>query len=90
MRISSGNSEVAGFFEALSGVEFINFEPKTILEAEDMIVVLIDLAIKVKSTGKTITEENEIHIWHFDDKGEVVRFCHKCDTYQHWRATQSE
>ncbi|MGE0104434.1 MAG: nuclear transport factor 2 family protein [Blastocatellales bacterium] len=89
-RKRKGRSEVAGFFEALGGVEFINFQPKTVLEGENLIVVLIDLTFKVKSTGKTVTEEDEIHIWHFDDKGAVTRFCHKCDTYQHWRATQSE
>jgi hypothetical protein len=35
-----------------------------------------------------VAEEHEAHLWHFNEAGKVVRFCHKVDTYQHWRALQ--
>jgi ketosteroid isomerase-like protein len=83
-----GREEVPEFFQALSALEFKQFEPRTLLESGDVVVALIDLAAKVKATGRTIAEENEVHIWHFDTHGLVTRFCHKADTYQHWAALQ--
>lgn len=50
----------------------------------DVVVALIDFAGVVKPKGVEIDEEDEVHIWHFDDKGKVARFCHKLDSHQHW------
>ena len=57
------------------------FQPKTFLG--NVVVVLIDVAFIVKATGRSVIEEDEIHIWHFDSEGRVIRFCHKVDTHQH-------
>jgi ketosteroid isomerase-like protein len=37
----------------------------------------------VRSTGRRIVEEDEVHIWHFDRAGKVTRFRHRADTHQH-------
>ena len=81
-----GRTEVAKFFEALLAVEFQKFQPKHLLESGDIVVSLNDVAFVVKTTGKAVMEEDEIHVWHFDAKGQVVKFCHKTDTHQHWLA----
>ena len=81
-----GRNEVPKFFQALSGLEFLKFEPKTLLENADVVVAIIDVTLIVKATGRTITEVDEVHIWRFDDRGRVARFCHKVDTHQHWSA----
>ena len=85
-----GRASVAGFFEALTALEFQKFQPKTFLESGNIVVVLVDLAMTFKETGKTIAEEDEVHIWHFNGQGKVVRFCHKLDGFQHWRAIQCD
>lgn len=83
-----GRNEVPRFFQSLSALEFQKFEPKTFLESGNMVVALIDVSFVIRATGKTITEEDEVHIWHFDSQGQVMRFCHKLDTHQHWLAIQ--
>jgi ketosteroid isomerase-like protein len=79
----NGRDEVPKFFEALDReIEFQKFEQKTILESGNVVVVLFDLEATVKSTGKRILEEDEVHIWHFNEKGKVNRFRHRADTFQ--------
>src|SRR5687768_13367542 len=60
-----GRADVPRFFEALQRLEFNRFEPHTILASEDVVVVLVNLDATVKSTGKLIQEEDEVHIWWF-------------------------
>jgi len=82
-----GRDEVPKFFQSLADFEISKFEPKTFLESDNIVVVLIDLEGNVRSTKRTITEEDEVHIWHFDAKGKVARFRHRADTFQHWAAS---
>jgi ketosteroid isomerase-like protein len=81
-----GRQQVAGFFEALGAVDFQKFQPKTLLEDGNLVVSLNDIACTVKATGKSVVEEDEIHIWHFNADGKVAKFCHKTDTHQQWLA----
>lgn len=81
-----GRAEVPKFFESLGVLDFQKFHPKTFLESGNVVVVLIDFACVVKATGRKILEEDEVHIWHFDTEGKVIKFRHKLDTHQHWLA----
>ncbi len=85
-----GRDAVAEFFQALDAVSFTRFEPKMFLTEGNVVVVLIDLGFAVKATGKNVNESDEVHIWHFNEQGLVSRFTHKCDTHQHWLATQED
>lgn len=79
------------FFEALGGLELHRFEPKAFLAGgENVVTALIDLEMTVKATGKRIVEEDEVQIWHFDKDGQVSRFRHRSDTYQHEMAYRGE
>ncbi len=81
-----GRQEVPKFFEALGGaLELHRFVPKTFLQSEDVVVVLVDFEATVKATGRRIIEEDGAHIWHLEG-GRVVRFRHREDTHQHQRA----
>lgn len=84
-----GRAEVPKFFEALAAVDFKQFQPKTFLESGNIVVSLIDVAFIVRATGQKVAEEDEVHIWHFNDEGHVTKFCHKADTHQHWMALQN-
>jgi ketosteroid isomerase-like protein len=85
-----GLGEVPKFFESLGALEIQKFQPKSLLESGNLVVALIDVALVVKATGRAIVEEDEVHIWHFDSKGRVTRFCHKVDTHKHWLALRGE
>ncbi len=81
-----GRDQVPKFFDALGAWEFHKFQPKTFLESEGVVVVLLDLEVTVKATGRRIVEEDEVHIWHFNSAGRVARYGSKFDTHQHWEA----
>jgi uncharacterized protein len=85
-----GRADVPKFFESLAALEFQKFQPKIFMEADNLVVALIDVDFVVKATGKKIAEEDEVHIWHFDSQGRVIKFCHKIDTHQHWAAYQKQ
>ena len=81
-----GRAGAAEFFASLSALEIHKFVPKTLLEGPGVVVVLLELEASVKTTGKRIVEEDEVHIWYFDDKHRVTRFRHRADTQQHLAA----
>ena len=83
-----GRAEVPKFFESLNAFQLQKFQPKIFLANGNVVVALIDVAFIVKATGRAVVEEDEVHIWHFDSEGRVIRFCHKVDTHQHWLALQ--
>ncbi len=85
-----GRAEVPRFFASLSDLEFHHFQPKTFLEQDDVVVVLVDLEATVKATGKRIVEEDEVHLWYFNEAGQVRKFRHRADTHQHWAALRGE
>jgi ketosteroid isomerase-like protein len=86
LRPRTGRAGALEFFQSLSAVQFLKFEPTMLLASGDVVVALIDLACVVTATGIPIEEESEVHIWHFDGDGKVARFCHKLDSHQHWAA----
>ena len=79
-----GRAEVPQFFASMAGFELHRFQPKTFLHSDNIVVVLIDVDLTVKATGRRLVEEDEVHIWYFDAQGRVARFGHKVDTHQHW------
>ncbi|MFZ5594035.1 MAG: nuclear transport factor 2 family protein [Pseudomonadota bacterium] len=81
-----GRAEVKKFFEALAAVEISKFQPRTFLETGNIVITLIDLEATVKASGRKVIEEDEVHIWRFDDQGRVIRFRHRVDTHQHLMA----
>jgi ketosteroid isomerase-like protein len=81
-----GRTRVAVFFQALADFEVHRFEPKTFLESGNVVVALIDVEATVRSTGRRIVEDDEVHVWYFDQSGKVSRFRHRIDTHQQWQA----
>lgn len=79
----SGRDDVVGFFESLAGLEFHNFAPKQLLEADGVVVAHVDVDFTVKATGKRVTEEDEVHVWSFNADGKVARFKEGLDSLAH-------
>ncbi|HEX7185775.1 MAG TPA: nuclear transport factor 2 family protein [Thermoanaerobaculia bacterium] len=81
-----GRTGAAEFFASLGELEIHTFILKAILEGDGLVVALIDVEATVKATGKRYVEEDEVHIWYFNEDGKVVRFRHRVDTQQHYQA----
>ncbi len=81
-----GKAGAAEFFASLGALDFHKFAPKAILEGDGLVVALVDVEATVTATGTRVTEEDEIHIWHFGGSGRVTRFRHRADTHLQWQA----
>ncbi|MCL4196653.1 MAG: nuclear transport factor 2 family protein [Phycisphaerales bacterium] len=78
-----GREEVAGFFASLAEMEMQHFQPKDFLEGPGLVVVLLDINLTVRATGRRVVETDELHVWRFDDSGRITHFRHGCDTHLH-------
>src|SRR5688500_6403950 len=83
-----GHHAASEFFAQLNALVFESFNPKIFLEGTEVVIVLVDLELTVKSTGKKLREEDEVHLWYFDLSRKVTRFRHRADTLQHYLANQ--
>ena len=83
----TGKADAAKFFEVLGKeLDIKRFDVKAIAEASKTVLVTVDIEFVVRRTGKTVTEVDEVHLWHFDAAGNVARFRHVTDTHQHHEA----
>jgi len=83
-----GKAGAAEFFLSLGELDIQKFVPKALLEGNGVVVALVDIEAVVRKTGRRFAEEDEVHLWHFNEAGRVVRFRHRVDTQQQvaaWR-----
>jgi uncharacterized protein len=85
LRERTGRDEVAGFFDALGGLEIHVFAPTVILADGDTVVALIDEDATVRATGERFRDKTA-HVWTFGPDGRVVEFRHVADTVKHVEA----
>jgi uncharacterized protein len=81
-----GLAAAGAFFQALAAIEITRLEPRAVMESGATVVALFQLEATVKATGRTVVEEDEVHIWQFDAAGKVARFRHRVDTHMHFLA----
>jgi ketosteroid isomerase-like protein len=85
-----GRDQVPAFFAALGAIELTRFVPQKIFGDAECVVAVLDAAFTVKATGKEVVERDEVHVWHFNPKGQVSRFRHRVDTLQHAAALKGD
>jgi ketosteroid isomerase-like protein len=85
-----GKKGAGEFLSSLADLRFEQFQPTTFLESGDLVVVLLDVAATVVSTGGRIEEKDQVHLWSFDRNGQVESFRHRVDTLKHQRACRPQ
>jgi len=83
-----GRAGAVEFFQSLAGLQLSKFDVQAVLGEGNLVVALIAVEAVAVATGKRVSEPDEVHLWHFNERGEVQRFRHAVDTLQHWRACQ--
>lgn len=84
----TGKAEVAAFFETLAHeLEFHSFQPRALLEGDGTVAAVIRIAVTVTATGRRI-EDDEMHLWRFDDSEKVIDHRHFLDTGKHLAAAK--
>ncbi len=82
-----GKGNIAGFFDALSPLQFTKFAPFFFAEDGDQVVAVIH--IEAESKGKKYIIPNEGHLWTFKN-GKVIDYQHMTDTAVHWRMANGQ
>ncbi len=81
-----GKAHVGEFFGRLMAtLELTRFEPGTICDGGDVVMVPIDVAGRIIGGGE-IPLDREAHEWHFGPDGKVTSFRHILDVALHERA----
>lgn len=78
MKPRRGPAEVAEFFKYLGTLTFHKFDVQNILGHGNQAAGVVSLAMQ--RPGKPIMEEEEMHLFTFNDKGQVIAFRHYTDT----------
>jgi ketosteroid isomerase-like protein len=81
----SGPAGVAEFFGSLAVVDITAFAPTNLLEGDDQVAAVVEIAFEVKATGAR-AKDVEVHLWTFGPDGKVVEFRHVVDTAKHLAA----
>jgi uncharacterized protein len=83
-----GRTGVMDFFQAIAdGLEFHSFEPRNLLEGGNQVAATIAFDATAKATGERFQDE-EIHLWTFDEAGKVSAFRHYMDTAKSIKAAK--
>jgi ketosteroid isomerase-like protein len=82
-----GRRDVGNFFEALGAIDITQFDLVNLHEGGDQVVAVFRITHKHRKTGKTF-QDLELHLWSFDDRGQVSAFRHVVDTHGLWLQQQ--
>ncbi|MFW3173022.1 nuclear transport factor 2 family protein [Geodermatophilus sp. CPCC 206100] len=80
-----GPEDVAGFFELLRGWTVERFEVLDLIGTGRQVVAEVSASFRTPGGGRL--EDEELHLWTFDDAGRVTRLRHYADTAKHIAAT---
>lgn len=76
-----GREGVRAFFEVVdANLEFTAFEPVAMLASDDQVAAVIRFELTMPATGKSV-RDTEVHLWTFDDDGNVTGFQHVVDQH---------
>ena len=82
-----GVDQVPAFFGALMDNAVLTvFEPRNFLAGGDQVAVVVRYAMEIKSTGRTVGDDIEVHLWTFGADGKVREFSHVVDRHAQWAA----
>jgi uncharacterized protein len=85
LRPGRGKGHATEFFGVV-GNEFdiSQFEATQFFVTGDEVIVHCRMRATIRSTGKLLEDNHELHLWRFGTDGKVVSFRHVVDTHHHW------
>ena len=87
MQLRQGKAGVLEFFQLLGGMPTTEFQVLSMMAGGNQVAVEFVIEVDVPSTGGHYRDE-EIHLWTFNDAGQVVRLRHYIDTAKHIAAAK--
>lgn len=87
MQARQGKAGVLEFFQVLGGMTIKEFQVLSIMAGGNQVAAEFVIEVEVPSTGGHYRDE-EMHLWTFNDAGQVVRLRHYTDTAKHIAAAK--
>jgi ketosteroid isomerase-like protein len=87
MQARKGREGVVEFFKAIADLDIRDFNVIALMANENQVAAEIEHTADVRSSGGHFREQ-EIHLWTFNDHGQVTRFRHYIDTAKHIAAAK--
>lgn len=79
----SGKAGVQAFFEVVGGgFEIHDFQVLGMMAGGNQVAVTVLMDATMRATGKHLRDE-ELHVWTFDEAGQVIGLRHYIDTAKH-------
>jgi len=79
----SGKAGAQAFFEVVGGgFEIRDFQVREMMAGGNQVAVTVLMDATLRATGKHLRDE-ELHVWTFDDAGQVIGLRHYIDTAKH-------
>lgn len=85
LKSGRGHQQVLAFLGALSGFDMKRFDVVAFMGDGPWVVALVSLLLVDKTTGKTIDEPCEPHVWKLGANGKVTHMRHAADSRSHAR-----
>lgn len=83
-----GREHVLSFFQIVGrDLSFRRFELANLLEGGEQVAAVLKVEGTYTPTGKSFTDY-EMHMWTFDERGQIRAFRHVVDTHAHFLATR--
>lgn len=87
MQPRQGKAGVLEFFQLLGGMTIMDFQVLSMMAGGAQVAVEFVIEVDLPSTDGHYRDE-EMHLWTFNDAGQVVRLRHYTDTAKHIAAAQ--
>lgn len=87
LRARSGKAGAMEFFQIIGAWTFTDFQVRAIFGSGNHVGADCKVAVRMPESGVTL-EDEELHLWTFDDAGKVIRFRHYVDTAKQIAAAQ--
>jgi ketosteroid isomerase-like protein len=76
----NGPAEVVSFFELVGKFKFHDFRVLSVMAGGNQVAAEIAVDIELPSGARF--RDEEMHLWTFDEQGQVTRFRHYLDTHE--------
>lgn len=73
---------VANMVSSAAELAIEKFDLKDLIEGDGVVVALLDITFTIAKTGKRVDEVDAVHIWRFNEAGQVTQFRQRIDTHQ--------
>jgi ketosteroid isomerase-like protein len=88
LQARQGKDGVLAFFQVLGGMPVKDFQVLSLMAGGNQVAAEFVIEVEVPATGAQYRDE-EIHLWTFNDAGQVSRLRHYTDTAKHIAAATS-